>query len=237
MGRLYKLAVIALPLALACGPDEASSLDKGEERSADYTHGGGSDAGSGSTLTITSTSPLPSANKGAAYNNYIVSTGGTAGSCLYTWTLVSGSLPAGLTMAAQYTVYETAVSGTPTATGTSTFTVQVKDCVGATARKSLSLTVNSSSPLVITLPTAGALTQTGTVGQAFSQNLFASGGTQPYVWSTTGLPSGLGVTKSGATNVIAGTPTTAGTTTFTLTVHDSGSPQQQTSQSNTITIH
>jgi large repetitive protein len=244
MPKLTKLLVVALPLALACGSSESPEMDKTDQysteffgRNRDGGSGGGSDGGSGSTLTITTTSPLPSANKGTYYNNYIVSTGGTAGTCLYTWTLVSGSLPAGLTLGTQYTVYETYINGTPTAVGTSNFTVQVRDCAGATARKSFSMTVNSASPMTITLPAAGALTQTGTVGQPFSQNLFASGGTQPYVWSATGLPPGLSVTKNGSTNVIAGTPTTAGTTTFTLTVHDSGSPQQQASQSNTITIN
>lgn len=234
--------LVAVSFAVACGSSDALDIESEQNQWSRDGGSGGSDGGSGgtdggTTLTITSTSPLPGANVATYYNNYIVSTGGMAGTCLYTWTLVSGSLPAGLSLAKSYTVYETSISGTPTVAGTSNFTVQVRDCAGATARKSFSLTVSSAAALAITLPLAGALTQTGTVGVAFSQNLFASGGTQPYVWSATGLPPGLSVTKSGSTNVIAGTPTTAGTTTFTLTVHDSGSPQQQVSQSNTITIN
>ncbi|WIN00384.1 Ig domain-containing protein [Actinoplanes oblitus] len=48
--------------------------------------------------------------------------------------------------------------------------------------------------------------------------LSATGGTQPYTWSVTGLPSGL--TFDPATSSVSGTPTTAGTSTVTVTVKD-----------------
>lgn len=56
----------------------------------------------------------------------------------------------------------------------------------------------------------------GTVGTPYSTSLSASGGTAPYRWSATGLPSGLGVSGSS----IAGTPTAAFAGTVTLTVTD-----------------
>ncbi|MFD5831486.1 M4 family metallopeptidase [Lentzea sp. NPDC060358] len=59
--------------------------------------------------------------------------------------------------------------------------------------------------------------QSTAVGTAVSLPLSASGGTAPYTWSATGLPAGLSL--SGST--ISGTPTTAGTSTVTVTAQDS----------------
>jgi hypothetical protein len=64
----------------------------------------------------------------------------------------------------------------------------------------------------------------GTVGEFYCcGNLFASGGVQPYTWSVVAgaLPPGLELPKR--ENTISGTPTTAGTFTFTVRVtHDLG---------------
>jgi len=62
--------------------------------------------------------------------------------------------------------------------------------------------------------------QTSTVGTAVSLTLTASGGTPPYTWSATGLPTGLSISSGG---VISGTPSAAGTFSVTATVHDSAS--------------
>src|SRR5262245_59266264 len=59
-----------------------------------------------------------------------------------------------------------------------------------------------------------------TVNSTYSQMVSASGGTQPYTWSISAgaLPDGLSLnTSSGA---ITGTPTTAGTPSFTVQVVD-----------------
>ena len=60
--------------------------------------------------------------------------------------------------------------------------------------------------------------QTGTVGTAVSLQLSASGGTAPYTWTATGLPAGLSISTSG---LISGTPTTAATSSVTVTAKDS----------------
>jgi hypothetical protein len=60
--------------------------------------------------------------------------------------------------------------------------------------------------------------QSGTVGVAASLTLSASGGTAPYTWTATGLPTGLSISSGG---VISGTPSATGTFTVTATVHDS----------------
>jgi hypothetical protein len=69
------------------------------------------------------------------------------------------------------------------------------------------------TPPANTPPTiTSALTANGTVGQAFSYTITASG-TTPITFGASGLPAGL--SRSGAT--ISGTPTTAGTNNITLT--------------------
>lgn len=71
----------------------------------------------------------------------------------------------------------------------------------------------------------------GTVGAAYSASLSATGGTTPYTWSVVGTaPPGLSVYG----NNLQGTPTTAGTYSFTLKVVDAGSQQDNVSVSVTI---
>jgi len=77
---------------------------------------------------------------------------------------------------------------------------------------------NGGGGTTLTLNNPG--NQSGTVGTAVSLTLSASGGTPPYTFSATGLPTGLSISTSGT---ISGTPTTAGTFTVAATVHDSAS--------------
>jgi hypothetical protein len=118
------------------------------------------------------TDSLPNAVVGTAYSQTLQATGGTGG---YTWARTAGSLPANLTLNPNGTI-----SGTPTAAGASTFTVTVTDNGGRTANKQLTLTVDPGAPTVTTssLPN-------GQVGQAYSQNLQASGGSGGYSWTLT----------------------------------------------------
>src|SRR4029077_313814 len=84
------------------------------------------------TLSITTTS-VPGAAQGSAYSTTLAATGGTPP---YTWSVVSGALPPGLTLGAS----SGTISGTPTATGTYAFTARV--AAGAqTATKALSIVV------------------------------------------------------------------------------------------------
>lgn len=87
----------------------------------------------------------------------------------------------------------------------------------ASAKATLTITI-TSVPLSIpaqTLPT-------GEVGVTFPKTqLMADGGTPPDTWSVSAgsLPPGLSLDPSG---VISGVPTTPGTTSFEVTVTDSG---------------
>ncbi|GAA1427308.1 DUF11 domain-containing protein [Microlunatus lacustris] len=91
--------------------------------------------------TITSNAP-PAGQVGLAYSTTFTVTGGTAP---LAWSVSAGNLPSGLSLNSSTGV----LSGTPTATGSSSFTVLVSDAFGKTASRAVTLVVNSG-PLVIT---------------------------------------------------------------------------------------
>ena len=178
-------------------------------------------------------STLPDGNVGADYSAFINTTGGS-GTERHRFSLVAGSLPDGLKMENFFGVQSTVIHGRPTRIQTSTFTVRVDD--GAeTATRTFTIAINAAVTLAITLP--GPTAKSGTVGQFYFQNLFASGGRTPYNWSITGgaLPPGLRIIRASNGNRIEGTPTTRGTFTFNLTVRDQDG--QQATQVTTITIN
>ena len=76
----------------------------------------------------------------------------------------------------------------------------------------------------------------GTVGIGYAQTLAATGRIAPYTWSVTSgsLPAGLSLAP--ATGVISGTPTTAGTSTFTVQVADAESTPVTATASFTLTV-
>ena len=180
----------------------------------------------GQAVQATTTS-LADGMVGVAYSQTLVGSGGVTP---YTWSITTGTLPAGLTLTAGTGV----IAGTPTTAGTSSFAVQVTDANGQLAAGALSINVTNVAALVIT----SASLPTSTVGSAYAQTLAASGGVAPYTWSVVGggLPAGLTL---GTTGVLSGTPTTAGTSTFTVSVADSAAHTASVSLSllvNTTTI-
>ncbi len=114
------------------------------------------------------------------------------------------------------------VTGTPTTAGQFTLTASVADKWAATAQRTYAITI--SSPLAV----VWSAVPKGKLGVADSASpVSESGGTLPYTWTLAGvLPNGL--TFGTATGTISGTPTVAGTSSFTLTVTDaSGGSSQQ----------
>ena len=161
-------------------------------------------------LTIT-TSSLHDGQLQQSYQATILVSGGSA---LYSWSIVAGSLPTGLTLNSA----TGQITGTPNQSGTFPFTAQVKDSLNATATTNLSIAISPSALAVMTssLPN-------GVVGVAYpATNLTASGGTPPYAWSVTTaattFPPGLTL---GSTGQVTGTPTAAATFNFTVQVTDS----------------
>ena len=168
---------------------------------------------------------LAAATAAAPTNQTITVSNGTTP---YTTLFVNNFLPGatGLTAAALTANVATGtvvLSGTPTASGTLTFTVNVTDTAGISSNKNYSLTVNSA------LAIAPAALAQATVGTATNQNITVSGGTTPYTTinvtafsaGSTGLLS-TALTPNVGTGTVAlsGTPTAAGTCTFTVNVID-----------------
>jgi len=177
-------------------------------------------------LTISPTS-VPNGNLCQNYSVFLTTNAG-GGSSLDVWTIVSGSLPDGLAMTRSYGIESTLIYGTPTTLQTTNFTVEVQDSAGATARQAYSLTIDPPLPIQIT--NQSSTLAPGSVGSSYATSLFSSGGCVPFVWTVTKgqLPPGLALTQNSTgqdNNVIRGTPTTAGTFTFTATVTDKNGAQ------------
>lgn len=156
--------------------------------------------------TITTTT-LPNGTPGVAYSQILTASGGTTP---YKWSVLTGTLPGGLTLSTTGTI-----SGVPGAAGASTFTVQLTDATGVTASKALTLTIIAALSISTTSPLP-----TGEIGVPYSQTLAAAGGTPPYTWTLTAgaLPQGLTLSTSG---LLAGTPGAAGTFSLKVQVTDS----------------
>ena len=161
------------------------------------------------TPVIVTASPLATGAAGTSYNVSLEAVGGTSP---YTWTLSSGTLPAGLSLSSAGIL-----SGTPTVAGTNTsnFTLQVEDSKTTTGTKAFSLSISDLRVVTTTLPTA-------VKSVPFIHQLNGSGGNAPHAWSvSTGtLPSGITLSSAG---VLSGTPTSAGSSSFTLRLTDAAS--------------
>src|SRR5947209_4377245 len=136
-----------------------------------------------------------------------------------------GALPASLSLNSS----TGAVTGTPTIEGTASFTLHLADAGSQTANQALSIVVTPATIAITTASLPG-----GTDSNGYSQTAAATGGTLPYTWSVSvgALPAGLSLNTS--TGAITGTPTTAGTASFTLHLADAGS--QTANQSLSIVV-
>ena len=154
---------------------------------------------------------LPAATVGTVYSQALTAVGGVPP---YVWVVSSGPLPSGLLLTPSGSI-----TGTPTAVGVASFSLQVGDSAQGTATVSLSITVAPSITVTPPLSVATVSLPAGTVGSAYSQTLLAANGTPPYTWVVSGgsLLAGLTLASSG---VIYGTPTAIGQSSVTIQVTD-----------------
>jgi hypothetical protein len=159
--------------------------------------------------TITVTNPAVSSGAaGSPFSQTFTQSGAIGGA---TFSLASGSLPAGLALSASGVL-----SGTPTVTGSFPITVSVTDgngCSGTGPTYNLTITCPT---ITVTNPSVSV----GVAGQAFSQSFTQSGavGTATFSLASGTLPSGLTLSPAG---VLSGVPLQTGTFPITVTVTDS----------------
>ena len=167
------------------------------------------------TAPLITTSTLPNGIVNTAYSQTLATMGTTS----VAWSLLSGNLPAGLTLSTTGVI-----SGTPTTAGTFNFTVRAGNSEGSSTK---ALTITIIEPPIITTTTL----PDGIMGIYYSETLRATG-TAFITWThfSGNLPTGLTISTDG---VISGTPSTAGTFDFSVqAMNDAGS----TTQALSITI-
>ncbi|MFC6645319.1 beta strand repeat-containing protein [Granulicella cerasi] len=146
---------------------------------------------------------------------FTVAGGGTLGTQT---TSISGQTK---TITVPYTAPTTATSATVTATSI------------AAPSQAYSVTITVTAAPVITTTTLA----TGVVGTAYNVTPASTGGTGTLTWSISSgtLPAGLSL--NAATGAITGTPTTAGSATFTLALTDSAPTPVTAVQTLTLTVN
>lgn len=241
-----------------CGSAGCGSLSASTGATVNYTAPSGLTAAIQATLTAslpgssttqsasitvnpspTLTGGVATATVGQAYSATLAVKGGTAP---YTLSISSGSLPAGLTFQAS----NNSISGTPTKSGPSSFTVQIKDSsnVPNTVSVPQVITVSSSSSGSggfsgsgggSSLSYSGGALPNGTVGVAYSAPIAISGGVSPYQCTILSGSLPFGLRLSGCT--VSGTPVSPGAAQVKIQVTDSSNPKLTATGIETLTIN
>lgn len=171
--------------------------------------------------------PLSGAQVGQDYDVFLYVQGGCDP---LTWRLAdgSGALPAGLEL-----LPSGRISGTPTANGSFSFTLEVEDELGQIASQSCDLPVSNGPPISITSNCANLSPQI--VGEAFNFDLTASGGGGTYTWELLSgtVPAGTTFTPAGN---LAGTLSAAGTYVWSVRVSDPAETDNRASTTCSIRV-
>ncbi len=149
---------------------------------------------------------LPPGMAGAAYDQTITASGGTAP---YAYTIAAGILPSGLALTSGGLLL-----GTPIVSGIFYFVVTATDVANCAGSQEYWLGINC--PTITLAPTSFPI---GVIGTAYNQMIMASGGMAPYTFTVLdgALPTGLNLNSGG---LLTGTPTVLGTFNFTVMATD-----------------
>ena len=162
-------------------------------------------AGSGSVaVSVSPKSATVTSGGSQSFTAYVTGTSNTA----VTWTASAGTIStAGLFTA-------------PTVSATTSVSVTATSVADTTKHASATVSVTASTGSSLTITTTSL--PGGTTGSAYGAALSASGGTSPYTWSVSAgsLPAGISLNSTG---LLAGTPTSVGSSSFTVKVTDSAS--------------
>lgn len=162
---------------------------------------------------------LPMGEVGSPYQAKLEATGGVAP---LVFLVGVGNLPPGLGINENTGV----ISGTPTTVTEFTFPAEVRDARGRSSTKFFKIViVDERQPLVIS--TASPLPQ-ATLGDPYSLPIVATGGLPPYAFSVTAGTPPAGLSLNPQTGILSGTPTQAGTSTFTVRVASSDNQESVT---------
>jgi hypothetical protein len=184
------------------------------------------------TTTTLPNAPTDGGSPAITYSAQIQTTGGAGGAT--TFSVVSGALPPSITLNPATGVLS---SGSVTDPATTyNFTIQAVSAGPPTTTATQAFTLT-----LVPFFTGGTPNNLpgGTEGAAYSQNLNSSGGITPYTYSyfSGTLPPGLSISfVNTTTGKVSGTPTAAGTFSFTFQAIDSSAPPQGYTEQLTVTI-
>jgi hypothetical protein len=157
---------------------------------------------------LITTGSLPNATRLQSYNQTLTAVGTTGAT---TWSLLSGTPPAGLTLNADGTITGTASAGT---CSTANFTVQVQDSANPvqTATKALSIGMSGTLTITTSSPTSGVVFE-----NLAALSATCGSGTKTWTVDSGSLPPGVTLNAGGS---FSGQPKAAGTFTFVARVTD-----------------
>ena len=172
---------------------------------------------------------------GSPYSFAFGGAGGCGPALPYQFSVISGSLPPGLTLASSGQV-----SGTPTLAGGWSFWVNLSDqnppsadwCRPSEAQRQFTITINGSGgvsppppPPAVTVSITTTSLSGASVGSPYSFTFAASSAATPsWTVAAGSLPAGLSLASNG---VLSGTPQAAGTASFTVNASASGAESQK----------